>query len=94
MEFRTLINIDTELSGLIAEIKRYFSLDIDDGLVERIVQDSKTDNVNEKHYKIFEEKSRPTILATVDEYEPETIWIEIKNIKNTDVKHFNDLWVR
>jgi hypothetical protein len=94
MEFRTLINIDTELTYLIAEIKRYFSLDIDDGLIEKIAQDSDTDNVTEKHYKIFEHKSRPTILGTVDENEPEIIWIEIKDIKDTDVKHFNDFCVR
>jgi len=90
MEFKTLININSELRGLVAEIKKYFSLDIDSGLIEKIVQDSETDQVTEKNYKIFEAKSQPTILATVDEYEPETIWIEIKNIKDKDVKHFND----
>jgi hypothetical protein len=93
MEFKALINIDNELSGLISEIKRYFSVEIDDGLVGKIIQDSENNQVTEKHYKIFEEKSRPTILATVDEYEPETIWIEIKNIRDTDVKHFNDFVV-
>ena len=35
-----------------------------------------------------------TIHGTVDEYEPDTFWIELKNIKEKDVIHFNELVFR
>ena len=31
------------------------------------------------------------VIGVVDEYEPETIWLEIKNIERKDVAYFNDI---
>lgn len=95
MNFKKLIDIDSELRDYLKEIERHFSIKIDDKLIEKIFDDSQADQVTEKKYEVFDSKpsllkSRLTINATVDEYEPETIWIEIKNVKKADIKHFDN----
>lgn len=93
--FRTLINIDTNLRDFFREIEQYFSIKLDRDVIERIFKDAEEDQVTGKEYLIFQgEKkllgTKLTILATVDEYEPETAWIEIQNIKEKDLKHLNE----
>jgi hypothetical protein len=95
-DFKALININSDLRDIVDEIERYFSIALDRELIERIFRDAENDQVSEKQYLIFkgEEKilhGQMTIYGTVDEYEPETIWIELKNIKEKDVRHFNEL---
>ena len=90
MNFKKFLSIDSELLDYLNEVERYFSIKIDDKLINKILDDSQTDQVTEKKYQIFDSgKSRITIDAIVDEYEPETIWIEMKNIENGDIKHFD-----
>jgi hypothetical protein len=94
--FRTLINIDANLRDIFREIEQYFSIKLDKALIEKIFKDAEGDQVTEKGYLIFQEQKKIigtqlTIRGTVDDYEPETIWIEIRNIKEKDVKHFNEL---
>jgi hypothetical protein len=93
--FKTLVNIGSELRDIVSEIERYFVISLDKELIERIFRDSEEDQVNEKQYLIFEgEKKIPigqmTIQGKVEEFEPETIWIEIKNIREKDVRHFTE----
>ena len=52
--------------------------------------------MNEKNYVIFTSKknsieSQLTIDATVDEYEPESIWIKIENLEDKDVNYLKNL---
>ena len=94
--FRTLINIDANLRDIFGEIEQYFSIKLDKDLIEKIFRDAEEDQVTEKEYLIFQEEKKflgtqLKIRGTVDDYEPKTIWIEIQNIKEKDVKHFNEL---
>ncbi|MEO7990259.1 MAG: hypothetical protein ABI663_12010 [Chryseolinea sp.] len=94
--FKTLVNIDTNLQDLLREIEQYFSIKLNKDIIEKIFRDAEEDHVTEKEYLIFQvEKkllgAKLTIMGTVDNHEPETIWIEIQNIKEKDVKHFNEL---
>lgn len=92
-DFKILVNIDSDLRNIVDDIDRYFSITVDKELIERIFKDSERDQVSEKQYLIFkgEEKipgQQMTIHGTVDEYEPETICIELKNINEKDLRHF------
>lgn len=82
MDFKKLIVIDSELRDYLKEVERHFSIKIDEKVIEKILDDSKADQLTEKKYQIFDSspsltKSRLTVNGTVDEYEPETIWIEM-----------------
>lgn len=95
-DFKTLVNIDSDFRDIIDEIERYFSITLDKELIERIFRDAEGDQVTDKQYLIFQGEKKllggqMTIHGTVDEYEPETIWIELKNIKEKDARHFNEL---
>jgi hypothetical protein len=78
--FRTLVNIDDTLRAFIREIEKYFSIQIDGVVLEKIFEDSKNDHVSAKEYLLFLEgkklmRKQLTIRGTVDEHEPATIWI-------------------
>jgi len=95
-DFKTLVNIDSDLRDIVRGIERYFSITLDKELIERIFKDAEEDQVSEKKYLIFKGEKKilsgqMTIHGTVAEYEPETILIELKNIKEKDVRHFNEL---
>jgi hypothetical protein len=94
--FRTLLNIDSNLRYIIGEIEQYFSIKLDKDIIAKIFKDAEDDQVTEKEYLIAQAEKKflgtqLTILGTVDEYEPETIWIEIQNIKQKDVKYFEEM---
>lgn len=95
-DFKTLVNIDSDLRQIVKAIERYFSITLDKELIERIFKDSEEDQISEKRYLIFKGEQKilagqMTIYGTVDEYEPGTIWLELKNIKEKDVRHFREL---
>ena len=95
--FKTLINIDSDLISFFSELENYFSIKLDKIIIEKIFKDAEDDQVSEKDYKIFEKerslfKSQIQIIGKVDEYEPNDIWIEIKNIKDRDLNHFKN-WI-
>ena len=88
--FRTLINIDADLPNIIKEIGNYFNITLNEELINTILRDAEENQVSEKKYTIFEghkkiSGAKLTMLGTVDEYEPETIWIEIKDIEEKEV---------
>ena len=94
--FKTPINIDATAHDFFGEIERYFSIKLDKTIIENIFKDAEEDQVAKKEYLIFQGKKKfltkqLLINGTVDEYEPETIWIEIQNIKEKDFKHFSEL---
>jgi putative heme degradation protein len=94
--FKTLINIDIDLRNIFGEIEEHFFIKLNEEIIEKIFRDAEEDQVAGKEYLIFQgEKkllgSHLIILGTVGTYEPEDIWIEIQNIKERDLKHFNDL---
>jgi hypothetical protein len=97
--FRTLINVNTDLRDLFREMECYFSITLDTEIVEKIFNEVKDGDdfiVSAKDYLIFQSEKRflhrqMIITGTVDEHEPADIWIEIKNIKKKDVRHFTDL---
>lgn len=91
--FTIVLSIDTTLSDFFVEVERYFSINIDDAVRQRIFKDCQEDQVNDKAYAIFSGKSTLSKLplmieGNVDEYEPYEIWITIRNISNRDVRHF------
>lgn len=91
--FRILINIDKDLRDVFMKIERYFSIALDESVIEKIFKDAE---VSQKDYLIFQGKKKllqkPVIVrGTVDEYEPSDIWIVIENITDKDVKHFTSL---
>jgi hypothetical protein len=93
--FRTLININAA-PDIFGEIERYFSIKLDKTMIENIFKDAEENQVAKKEYLIFQGNRKfltkqLLISWTVDEYEPETIWIEIQNIKEKDFKHFSEL---
>lgn len=47
-DFKTLINIDSDLRGILHEIEQYFSITLDKELIERIFKDAEDDQVSEK----------------------------------------------
>ena len=94
--FCTLIDIDSELNGFIKEIEKYYAIKIAQQIINQIITDSQENQVDEKNYDIFKGENRLlkksiVIVGRVDEFEPETIWIEINNIKKGDEKHFQEL---
>jgi hypothetical protein len=94
-DFTTLLSIGSDFLDVVNEIERYFHITVDKQLIERIFNDSEEDQVTEKKYLIFAGEKRifkkPLMIsATVDEYEPDAIWIEIKNIKEKDLQHLNE----
>jgi len=94
--FRTLVNIDDNLLIIFKEIEKYFVIELDKAIIEKIFKEAEEDQVSEKKYLLFQGKkkfiSRNLVIeGTVDDYEPESIWIKIQNIKENDVKHFNEL---
>ena len=94
--FKTPINIDATAHDFFGEIERYFSIKLDKTIIENIFKDAEENQVAKKEYLIFQGskkifRKQPFINGTVDEYEPETIWIEIHNIKEKDFKHFSEL---
>jgi hypothetical protein len=90
MEFKTLITIDSKLVDFLSKVEKYLNITLDKAIVNKILTEAKDDQVTEKNYSVFETKGL-SIHGIVDEYEPETVWIEIKNIKSADVKYFEDL---
>ena len=94
--FKTLLTIDSNLKDFLKQTETYFSIEIDDGVIEKIFEDAEADQVSEKNYIIFSKKgdllkSQLTIAGTVDEYEPESIWIVIQNLRDKDINHFENL---
>jgi len=94
--FRTPVNIDSHLRDIFKEIERYFGITLDKNLIENIFREAEEDQVSEKEYLIFQSakkllRKQLTIRGTVEEYEPDTIWIEIQNLKEKDLRHFNEL---
>lgn len=90
--FEQLLTIDPELRAFFAQVEAYFLISIDKEVIDRIFNDSEEDQVNEKEYKIYTAKKRwfrsqIKIVGKVDRNEPETVWIEIQNIKETDLEH-------
>ena len=76
-------------------MEKYFSIRVDNEIVEKVFKDAKDDHVTEKNYLIFQSKkslfkSKLKVIGSVDEYEPETICIEIQNIQNKDLNHFKN----
>jgi hypothetical protein len=51
--FRTLINIDNDLRAMLKEIERYFSIVLDDAVIEKIFEGAEEDQVSQKEYLIF-----------------------------------------
>ena len=96
--YKTLLNIDSELNVFIREIENHFSIKVDKKIIDKIYQDFKNDQVNEKEYVIFKRpdrilKKQFVIKGIVDEYEPETIWIELENLRKKDIVHL-DSWIK
>ncbi len=94
--FRTLININAATGDFFGEIERYFSITFEKTIIENIFKDAEENQVPKKEYLIFQGNKKfltkqMVISGTVDEHEPETIWIEIQNIKEKDFKHFSEL---
>ncbi len=96
-KFSTSLIIQFDFRALIKEIERYFKITLKKEVIQKIFSDALKDQVTEKEYLIFEGMKKNLsremrIRGNVDEYEPETIYIEIQNIKEKDVKHFNELF--
>lgn len=94
--FKTLLTIDSNLKDFLKQTERYFSIEIDNGIIEKIFKDVEADQVSEKNYVIFSKernllKRELTIEGTVDEYEPESFWIVIQNLRDKDVNHLENL---
>ena len=46
---------------------------------ERVFRDAADDQISAKHY-VFFESSRLAVTGRVDDYEPESVWIQVKGI--------------
>jgi hypothetical protein len=94
--FKKLINVDPELRDTFRKIEGYFSIDLDKGTIEKIFNDAENDQVSEKRYLLFQAEKKflrrqLIILGTVAEYEPLDILIEIRNIKEKELKDLKEL---
>jgi hypothetical protein len=91
------IFINQNLIHLLKEIEAYFSIYINQKIIDKIFQDSDEDQVNEKEYLILEKEQgwlqKPIIIeGKVDSYEPDLIRIIMHNLNKKDTGHFN-IWL-
>lgn len=96
-DFEILLNIDKQIGDVFGEIERYFKISLDKTIIKRILKEAEEDQVSIKEYLIFKGAKKIfskqiIIQGIVDEYEPETIRIEFKNVNKRDVKHFSELF--
>jgi hypothetical protein len=89
MTFRKLFNIEDELPSALGKVSEVFSIEISDEVLRKMHSDSVEDQVNEKRYDIVtvSRKLRKDFMVTgvVDEYEPETIWLEFSGLTKSEL---------
>ena len=95
MRFRTVIEIGTKLRDFVRVIEERFPLTVDRGTIDKIFADADNDQVTQKEYSITSldrgrGKERIQIKGTVEEYEPETIWIDIEGLSMDETKYLED----
>jgi hypothetical protein len=74
---RELVPIGATLPLLLLKLSSVLGVTFDPVECERIFVDAVEDPVSAKQYVLFESPNL-AILAFVDEYEPETIWLEVR----------------
>jgi hypothetical protein len=89
MKYREIFNIENELPSVLGKVSEVFSIETDDELLRKIQLDSIKDQVNEKRYEIATVSRilRKDIIITgiVEEYEPETIWLELTGLTQSEL---------
>jgi hypothetical protein len=94
--FRKLINIDSGLRDTFKKLEGYFCINFDKETIDKIFNDAENDQVSEKRYPLFQAEKKflrrqLIIVGTVDEYEPFDILIEIRNIREKELKDIKEL---
>lgn len=73
---RTLVPIDLRLRFALFGLECALGVPFSGAECERVFEESTSDSISAKSY-VFFESATLSVFGRVDEYEPETIWIEV-----------------
>jgi hypothetical protein len=74
---KELLNIDEKLRTVFSRLEQILSVQFDTHEMDRVFSDSEHDQVSPKRY-IFHQAGRVSVSGSVDDYEPETLWLCIE----------------
>lgn len=74
---KELFLIGDTLNGLLKSLEQALKVTFSPQEIDRILTDSENDQVSSKSYCLFDSGAL-MVVGTVDECEPETIWIEVR----------------
>ncbi|WP_046242330.1 hypothetical protein [Hymenobacter terrenus] len=95
MVFRILF-IDEKLRLTLLELETFFRIKLDKAEIERVFVDAENDQISNKNYRFYQERSLffPwKILGVVDEYEPDTLFLQSSGGFGKN-KKFEDFFAR
>jgi hypothetical protein len=72
--------ISPTLLVLFESLEFVLKINIDKGILNKMLDDARDDQVNQKRYRINSESDKLKIDAHVEAYEPEMAWLAIENI--------------
>jgi hypothetical protein len=80
---RDLFIIGDTLRAILASLEKSLGVRLSNGEVERLFAESEADQVSAKRYGFFL-SAKLSVLALVDEYEPETVWIQVDGTRRQE----------
>jgi hypothetical protein len=84
-----LLLTESYLSHLFDALESRFPIEIEDDIVDQIMKD--IESFEEKTYQITKRKSKIKIVGFVDEYEPDTIFLEFSNLSKRKAGQIQNL---
>lgn len=94
MEYKMLFEIHSNLTTVLNQIAEILSIKIDQEVLDKIQNDALIDQINQKKYQIYTNSglfNKMYITGFVDEYEPETIWIEFSGVSKFEIDQIEEL---
>ena len=80
---KRLITISPTIRTLFKTIQTIINIHIQPEIIDQILTDCESNQVNEKFYQLSGQKDKVNLIGIVDEYEPETIWMRFENINRS-----------
>lgn len=80
---KRLITLSPAIRTLLGTIQTFIKIHIQPEIVDQILTDYESNQVNEKVYQLGGQMDKVYLIGIVDEYEPETIWMRFENISNS-----------
>lgn len=89
-----LFEIHSNLTTVLNQIAEILSIKIDQEVLDKIQNDAFINQINQKKYQIYTNSglfNKMYITGFVDEYEPETIWIEFSGVSKFEIEQIEEL---